>query len=66
MSYRLFTRTWFKENSSGKLEPCAGRQYTHGHVDTIEQARAACKAWNDAHKPGRLSKKMEFTHAHGR
>lgn len=60
--YRVFTRTWWKENSSwpNGLEPCPGRKHTLGKVPTEEMAQTWCKQWNAKHKPGRLSRKAEF------
>ena len=61
--YRVFTRTWWKENPEwpNGLEPHAGRKYTiHRHVVGEHLAREICKQWNDTHKPGRLSKKAEY------
>ena len=60
--YQTFTRTWWRDNPShpNGLEPCAGRKYSHGRYDTEEDARKACKEWNDTHSPGRLSRKMEY------
>lgn len=36
MSYRIFTRTWWRQNPDwpGGREPHAGRQYTIGHAET--------------------------------
>ncbi len=62
--YRTFTRTWWRHNPSypNGLEPCAGRQYTHRrNIRTEADARAICQEWNTTHKPGRLSRKMEYT-----
>lgn len=62
MPYRTFTRTWWKHNPAwpNGLEPCAGRRTYHGTYLTEEGARDACKSWNATHKPGRLSRKMEY------
>lgn len=65
-AYKTFTRTWWKVNPSwpNGLEPCAGKKnYRAGDIyDTEERAREACKIWNNSHKPGKLSRKMEYAH----
>lgn len=63
VSYRVFTRTWWKNNPAwpNGLEPCAGRQTTIGRHLTEDEARAMCARWNAEHKPGRLSRKAEYT-----
>ena len=60
--YQTFTRTWWRDNPSSPngLEPSAGRKYRYEAYNTEEEARDACKAWNDTHDPGRLSRKMEY------
>jgi len=61
--YRVFTRTWWRHNPDwpNGLEPCPGRKHTlKRHVATEEEARAICRAWNDTHTPGRLSRKAEY------
>ena len=63
MSYRVFTRTWWKNNPSwpNGLEPCAGRKHTlRRSVATEADARAVCQQYNETHKPGRLSRKAEY------
>ena len=62
-SYRVFTRTWWRENPAwpSGLEPCPGKKHTLARHMTEEEARAFCKTWNATHKPGRLSRKAEFT-----
>ena len=64
MTYRVFIRTWWRENPEwpNGLEPCPGRQRTiHKRIETEEQARAICQEYNAAHDPGRLSRKAEYT-----
>ena len=68
MSYRVFVRNWWREAGKGEagwpngLVPNSGdRGRTLGHAETEEEARAMCKAYNSTHKPGRLSKKAEYT-----
>lgn len=42
------------------LEPEAGPKRTLKHVRTEEEARAACRAYNTTHTPGRYSAKAEY------
>jgi len=60
--YNVFHRTWWKNNESwpNGLEPHAGRKTHITNVGTQEEARQACKEYNDTHNPGRLSRKAEF------
>jgi hypothetical protein len=63
MAYRVFTRTWWKNNPSwpNGLEPCLGRKTTIAkRVQTEADARAICQRWNAENKPGRLSRKAEY------
>jgi len=62
-SYRVFVRTWWRNNPDwpNGLEPSAGRQTTIGRRLTAQEAQQMCKNWNAAHKPGRLSRKAEYT-----
>lgn len=61
---RVFTRTWWKENKSGRwpnnLEPCMGRKYTIARVQTEAEAIRICKEYNATHAPGKYSKKAEY------
>jgi hypothetical protein len=61
--YTCFHRTWWKKNPAfpGGKEPHAGRKTFIATAQTIEGARAICRAWNDQHNPGPLSRKAEFT-----
>lgn len=65
MSYRTFTRTWWKFNASwpGGREPHAGRKTYRGHYQNENEAREACQVYNEAHDPGQLSRKMEYESA---
>lgn len=68
MSYRVFTRTWWRSNPAypqGR-EPGAGTRSYRGHPDglTYEEAQRYCKDWNATHNPGKLSRKAEFEEAH--
>jgi len=60
--YRTFIRTWWRENKDwpNGLEPHAGRKSYRSSFSTEEEARAACEHYNSTHKPGRLSRKMEY------
>jgi len=68
MSYRVFTRTWWRkadEHEHGlwpdNLVPCPGRKTTLAKRVSREEALAICERYNSTHKPGRLSRKAEFT-----
>ena len=63
MSYRVFTRTFWKynKNKPGGREPHLGRKTTIcKRVETVKEAQDICRAWNDSHDPGPLSRKAEF------
>ena len=63
MAYKVFHRTWWIKNKDwpGGREPGAGRKTTLAkRVETVEEARAICKQYNDTHDPGFLSRKAEF------
>jgi len=62
MMYRTFTRTWWIEHPKwpGGREPGAGPRTYHEDYDTEAEARAACRAYNNTHDPGFLSRKMEY------
>ena len=63
MSYRVFTRTWWKRNAAWPRgrEPGAGRKTTiQKRVATEAEARAICRRYNESHDPGFLSRKAEF------
>ena len=63
--FKVFTRNWWKHNPSWPqgLEPDGGARKTTiaKNVRTEEEARAICQRWNASHKPGRLSRKAEYT-----
>ena len=63
--YRVFTRTWWKENPSwpNGLEPCPGERHYKRGTFTYEEARELCQEFNENNDPGRLSLKMEFEEA---
>jgi len=60
--YKVFTRTFWKENNKypNGLEPHLGRKTILARVSTREQAITMCHGYNTTHKPGRLSRKAEF------
>jgi len=60
--FRIFTRTWWKENPEwpNGLEPQAGRKHTIGKARSEEDARAIARQYNRTHKPGKLSRKAEY------
>ena len=61
--YDVFTRTWWKENPEwpNGLEPRAGPKMHIAKNLSLREAVAMCSEWNATHKPGRLSRKAEFT-----
>ena len=63
MAYIIFTRTWWRHNPSwpNGLEPHAGRRREIGKAKTESAALDFCRVWNADHKPGRLSRKAEYT-----
>jgi len=63
--FRTFTRTWWKKNPRwpNGLEPHAGRKTFYGKYFSEGEAREACGKYNSAHKPGQLSRKMEYARA---
>ena len=62
MSYRCFSRTWWRHNPSWPrgLEPHLGAKTYLAEFDTEQEARAFCKNWNTDNEPGPLSLKAEF------
>ena len=61
--FEVFHRTWWRNNPDwpNGLEPSVGEETViKRNVPTIEEARSICKAWNDSHEAGRLSRKAEF------
>ena len=59
-SYATFTRTWWRYDANGQKVPGAGPRRYHGRKLTEDEARRMCQEWNSTHKPGPLSRKMEF------
>jgi len=64
MTYRVFVRNWWKRSKRSPigLEPNpSARKTTLGYVNTEDEARTMCRNYNETHKPGRLSRKAEYT-----
>jgi len=63
MSYKVFIRNWWKVGASGQLEPdTRARRYTlYDNISTADEASAICKEYNATHRPGKLSRKAEYT-----
>ena len=66
MSYRVFTRAWWKEAEvkgewPNDLEPyAAGRKLTLGKFIEEAAARARCQDYNATHSPGRYGVMAEY------
>ena len=60
--YRVFTRTWWRENPSypDGLEAEVGHKTCIGKRMTEDEARAFAHKWNLTHEPGRLSLRAEY------
>lgn len=61
--YRVFTRTWWIANPSWPdgREPGAGRKHTiKRNVKSETEAQQICRAYNETHDPGFLSRKAEY------
>ena len=62
--YYVFTRVWWKPNPSwpNGREPYPGApQRTIARGCTEDEARTIAQEWNATHKPGRWSRKAEWT-----
>ncbi len=63
--YKIFVRNWWKKNPAwpNGLEPDATARKTTiaKDIETETEARDICKEYNTTHKPGRLSRKAEYT-----
>ena len=66
--FTTFIRNWWKESTDkvnrwpDNLEPGpTARKQEMGTYQKEEDARQACQHYNSTHKPGRLSRKMEYT-----
>ena len=63
MAYKVFVRNWWKHNPSwpnGREPDPTAQKTTLGVYDTEEEARERCRAYNDTHEPGKLSRKAEY------
>ena len=60
--YRVFTRTWWRDNPDfpDGLEPGPGRKTTLVKRVSLEEAKKIARKYNATHDPGRLSRKAEF------
>ena len=60
--YEVFTRTWRRDNKDWPkgLEPHAGKRSLIARASSEEEARRKCRAYNDTHPAGRLSRKAEY------
>ena len=61
--YRVFTRVFWKHNPDypNGLEPHLGRKHTlKKNVETLKEAQAIAREYNDTHDPGPLSRKAEI------
>jgi hypothetical protein len=61
--YQVFVRTWWKPNKDwpGGLEPHAGRKKVIGYAESEVEAQGIAINYNRWNRPGRLSKKAEYT-----
>lgn len=65
--FRVFVRNWWRWETSPfsgtrKLVPNSGdRGRTIARVSTEAEAQRLCREYNSTHKPGKLSKKAEYT-----
>lgn len=62
--YSVFVRDWWVDNPKWPdgLEPSSTcpKEYIAEDLETIEEARAICREYNDEHDPGRYGRKAEF------
>lgn len=65
MTYCVFVRNWWKRNPNWpnglEPDPCARKTVIRRNVATETEAQAICAEYNRTHKPGRLSRKAEYT-----
>jgi len=66
MSFEIRVRNWWKKNPDWPdgREPCAtpwNKAWLLCTASTEEEARAICQDWNATHKPGKLSRKAEYS-----
>lgn len=60
MAYKCFVRTWWVKGAGGKIIPGPGKKHYEPGIWSEKEARAMCQEYNSTHKPGKLSKKMEY------
>ena len=62
--YKVFTRTWWKNSTSGNwpngLEPHMGKKKTIAKNKTFAEAQDIARVWNANNDPGRYSRKAEI------
>ena len=62
MSYRVFVRNWWRiENGALVPDPAARKTTLHKRVENEDDARRLAMEYNATHKPGKLSRKAEYT-----
>jgi hypothetical protein len=61
--YTIFIRNWYRINkTTGQLEPdFKGRKTFLSRCSTEKIARSTCEWYNKNHKPGKLSRKAEYS-----
>jgi hypothetical protein len=59
--YRVFVRNWWRWQDSRLVPDPRARKTTLARVATEEEARAICQEHARTHRPGRLSRKAEYT-----
>jgi len=59
--YRVFTRTWWAYDEDGNLVPNLGPEIQLCIVNSEEEAKARCRAWNYANVAGPLGRRAEFS-----
>lgn len=63
--YKVFTRVWWKDNPNWpnglEPEPNGRRTTISKNIENEETARRIAQEWNATHKPGRYSRKAEYT-----
>lgn len=60
--YHVFTRNFYRDTPNGLQPDTRARKRTLAHVETEDEARALCREYNSTHKPGKLSRKAEYTY----
>lgn len=59
--YTVFVRNWYKRSTTGIVPGPGKKTVLKKNVETEAEARAICQLWNANHKPGKLSRKAEYT-----